>query len=102
MTQIEEKIALHQQRQYLADHYGALVVAAGYENETFAAEDALLLFVPIKNRVEKLVGRLLLDYDELLAVTEALTDEEKTALRETIKFTPLPNRLPAFKPTLNK
>jgi hypothetical protein len=86
MTHIEEKLAKHQQRQYLIQHYGALVVAAGYENETISAEECHLLFNPIRKRAEAAAGRLLPDYADLLAVVEALDDKEKTELRESINF----------------
>jgi hypothetical protein len=90
MTILEEKLAKHKQREYLVSHYGALVKAAGYADDenplTISAEECLLLFNPIRKRAEALAGRLLPNYEDLLAVVEALDDEEKRELRESINF----------------
>jgi len=84
-SRFERKLQEEKQRQYLKDHYGPIVDALAFESgSTFTAEEALVVFISIKNRMERAAGHLL-EYDKLLAAVESLLPEEKAELRTVVQ-----------------
>lgn len=83
MTPMESKLEQARFRQYLIEHWGAYVSAADYRDVTIVAEDAMQLGGSIARAAGKVLGLPVWATVEQVA---ALSDAQKTALREGIHF----------------
>ncbi|MGA8538965.1 MAG: hypothetical protein WB566_05665 [Terriglobales bacterium] len=90
MSLLDDNIAELQQRDYLVEHWGAYLFAAGYSDLTITAEETLELGGRIMRRAAPLVralGKPIIEHEDYIAVIEAMSDAEKVDLRAGINFT---------------
>jgi hypothetical protein len=89
MSLIDDKIAAAEFKHYLRDHWGSYLLAAGYTDLTLIPEEVLQLGGLIMHRVGPAVRALNLPnygHEDYIAFIEAMTTEEKAALRASIDF----------------
>src|ERR1700722_6248865 len=95
-TTLDAKLADHEQRRYLIEHYSQFLFAAGYTSadfDTMPAEDVHHLAGRISKRFSPDVcaraianGKATVSDDDYLYAINELDDDEKAELRESINF----------------